>query len=116
VLGSLARSRWVKRVSHGVPVARLLLIGEVAIVARRHLGRLDAVQRRRLLALLVRSRGRPSSLTPAERRELLYLLARLEPRLFLGTAVRRLSPVPMPRRVLYGPRGSAARAALKRGD
>jgi hypothetical protein len=40
------------------------------------------------------------------------LLARLEPRLFVGTAVKRLSPVPLPKRLLYGPRKGAARAAL----
>ena len=116
MLRTLARSRWVRRVSHGVPVARLLLVADVAMVAGRHLGRLDGAQRRRLLTLLARSRGRPSTLTAPERRELLYLLARLEPRLFLGTAVRRLSPVPVPKRLLYGPRGSPARAALTRGD
>jgi hypothetical protein len=116
VLRAVSRSRWVKRISHGVPVARLLLLAEVAIVAGGHIGRLDGAQRRRLVALLARSRGRPSSLSAAERRELAYLLARLEPRLFFATAVRRLSPVPLPKRLLYGPRGSTARAALKRGS
>jgi hypothetical protein len=110
----LLKSPWVKRVSRGVPLARLLLIAEVAMLARRHIGKLDSAQRRRLLSLLVRARGRPRSLTAAERRELRYLVARLEPRLLLGMAVRRLSPVPVPKRVLYGRRGSAARAALTR--
>jgi hypothetical protein len=103
-------------VTRGVPVARLLLVAEVALVAGRHLGRLDSRQRRRLLALLLRARGRVRSLTPAERRELGVLVARLEPRIFFGTAVRRLSPVPLPKRLLYGPRNGAARAALSRGD
>jgi hypothetical protein len=97
-----------------VPVARLLLVAEVAILAQRHLSKLDGSQRRRLVTLLVRARGRPRSLTAAERRELGYLLVRLEPRLLLGTAVRRVSPVPVPKRLLYGRRGSAARAALSR--
>jgi hypothetical protein len=108
------RSPWVKRLSGGVPVARLLLVAEVAILARRHLTKLDSMQRRRLLTLLVRARGRPRSLSASERREFLYLVARFEPRLLLGTAVRRLSPVPLPKRMLYGRRGSAARAALSR--
>ena len=107
-------SALVKRVSRGVPVARLLLAAEVAILAYRHLGKLDSAQRRRLWTLLVRSRGWPRSLTAAERLELLYLVARLEPRLMLGTAVRRVSPVPLPKRLLYGRRGSPARAALSR--
>jgi hypothetical protein len=103
-------------VSRGIPIARLLLAGEVAMIAGRHLGRLDRAQRRRLLALLLRARGRPRSLRAGERRELAVLLARLEPRVFFGTAVKRLSPVPLPKRLLYGRRGSAARAALRRGD
>jgi hypothetical protein len=114
VLGLLLRSPWVKRLSGGVPVARLLLVAEVAILARRHLTKLDTIQRRRLLTLLVRARGRPRTLTASERREFLYLAARLEPRLLMGTAARRLSPVPLPKRLLYGRRGSAARAALSR--
>jgi hypothetical protein len=97
-----------------VPVARLLLIAEVLILTRRHLNRLDASQRRRLFLLMIRARGRPRSLTAGERREFLGLLARLEPRLFLGTALQRLSPVPLPKRLLYGRRGGVARAALSR--
>jgi hypothetical protein len=97
-------------VSRGVPVARLLLVAEVAILARRHLIKLDSAQRRRLLTLLVLSRGRPRSLNATERREFLHLVARLEPRLLFGTAVRRLSPVPLPKRLLYG----RTRAALSR--
>lgn len=105
-------SRWLRRLGHGVPLARLLLVAEVALIARGHLLRLDRVQRRRLLGLLVRARGRPGSLNVRERAELAMLLARLEPRLFFGTALRRLSPVPLPKRLLYGPRKGAARAAL----
>jgi hypothetical protein len=114
VLRLLLRSAWVKRLSRGVPVARLLIIAEVVILAQRHLSKLGTAQRRRLLTLLVRARGRPRSLTAAERREFLYLVAALEPRLLLGTVVRRLSPLPLPQRLLYGRRGSAARAALSR--
>ena len=115
MLRLLLRSPWVKRVSRGVPIARVLLAAEVALMAGRHLGRLDRKERRRLLTLLVTARGRPRSLTVAQRAELNVLVARLAPRLFLGTALRRLSPVPLPKRLLYGRRGSAARAALSRG-
>jgi hypothetical protein len=114
VIRFLVRSPWVKRVSHGVPVARLLLLAEVALLAGHHLTCLDSAERSRLFSLLRRTRGRPGLLTTAERRELLILFARLEPRLFLGTAVRQLSPMPMPKRLLYGRRGSPARAALAR--
>jgi hypothetical protein len=114
VLRLLLRSPWIKRLSHGVPVARLLLVAEVVILTQRHLSKLGPAQRRRLVTLLVRARGRPRSLTAAERREFLSLAATLEPRLLLGTVVRRLSPLPLPHRLLYGRRGSAARAALSR--
>jgi hypothetical protein len=114
VLRLLLRSPWVKRLTHGIPVARLLLVAEVAFLAQRHLSKIDRAQRRRLFTLLIRARGRPRSLTAAERREFGYLVARLEPRLLLGTAVRRVSPLPVPKRLLYGRRGSPARAALSR--
>ncbi|MBA3809748.1 MAG: hypothetical protein H0X28_15355 [Solirubrobacterales bacterium] len=112
MLRTLLESRWLKRLSHGVPIARVALAAQLLWVARGHLLRLDGAQRRRLLRLLVQTRGRRGSLSSRERAELALLLARLEPRLFFGTAVKRLSPVPLPKRLLYGPRTSAARAAL----
>jgi hypothetical protein len=102
-------------VARAVPIARVLLIGQVALMAGRHLSRLDSAERRRLAVLAGRSRGLPRRLTAAERRELTRLVARLEPRLFAGTLLRRLSPVPLPKRLLYGPRDSPARRALTRG-
>jgi hypothetical protein len=109
----LKRSR-LKRLAHGFPVLGLLLTVEVALMARGHFVKLNGVQRRRLLALVRQAKGRPSSLSEAERQELGALLATLEPRLFIGSAVRRLSPVPMPKRLLYGPRGTSARTAAAR--
>jgi hypothetical protein len=114
MVGLLLRSRWLNRLSRGVPVARLVLVGEVGLMARRHFLRLERGERRRLLVLLAKTRGRPGRLTRRERAELALLLAKLEARLFLGSAIKRLSPVPVPRRLLYGPRGSATRAALSR--
>lgn len=89
----------------------MLVAGQLVFMAGQHLARLDGVQRRRLLALLRQSRGRPSSLSDVEREELFALLASLEPRLFFGSTLRRLSPMPIPKRLLYGPRDSAARKA-----
>jgi hypothetical protein len=103
----LARS--LKRVAPAWPVARLLLAADVAVMAGKHLTRLDGAQRRRLFALLRQARGRPSSLGDAEREELETLIAILEPRLFLGSAIKQLSPVPLPKRLLYGARGSRTR-------
>jgi hypothetical protein len=109
MLARLLTTRLISRVSRGVPVARLLLIGEVALIARRHIARLDRSERRRLIGLLVRARGRSSRLSYSERAQLAALIARVEPRLFVGSAIARLSPVPLPKRLLYGPRRGAAR-------
>ncbi|HEY7830356.1 MAG TPA: hypothetical protein VIC06_07310 [Solirubrobacteraceae bacterium] len=100
-----------KRFAHGIPVVGVLLAVEVAAMAWTHFAKLNGAQRRRLIALLRQSRGRPRSLSRNEREELGALFATLEPRLFVGSAARRLSPVPVPKRLLYGPRSSAARTA-----
>jgi len=110
---SLLRRSLFKHVGRGVPVARLLLVGEVAVMAGRHISRLDAVERRRLASLLGAAARHPTSLGAAEREELTGLVARMEPRLFLGSAVRRVSPVPLPPRLLYGKRKSRARQAAR---
>jgi hypothetical protein len=74
------------------------------MLARDHVQRLSPAERRRLLALVRLGRGRTNRLTPRERRELEVLLEKLEPRQLLGDAAGRLSPVPIPRRLLYGRR------------
>jgi hypothetical protein len=114
VLRFLLKRSAIKRLAHGFPVVWLLLAAEVALMARGHLAKLNAPQRRRLLALVRQARGRPSSLSNAERQELAELVQTLEPRLLIGSAVRRLSPVPVPKRLLYGPRGSAVRTAARK--
>jgi hypothetical protein len=101
----------LKRIAPGVPVVWVLLAGEVALMAANHLSRLNAAQRRRLLALSIRSRGRPSTLSEADRLELRILVAKFEPRLFVGETVKRLSPVPVPKRLLYGPRAERSHRA-----
>lgn len=99
----------LKPIGKGARFAPMLTAAELAWLATQHVGRLDASQRRRLIALARKSHGRPGSLAKAERAELGLLLAALEPRLFLGTALKRISPVPLPKRLLFGPRGSRAR-------
>jgi hypothetical protein len=78
-----------------LPVFKLLAIGELALVARRHLQHLDPAQRRRLAELVRRGPG----LSTAERKELRGLIAKLDARAFAGSAVERLSPVPLPKRL-----------------
>jgi hypothetical protein len=99
----------VKRLTRGVPVIALLSAFEVARLAGAHLKRLDAGDRRRLFALVAAARRGPRALSEGERSELAALVAKLEPRAFFGSAAARLSPVPVPKRLLYGPRDSRAR-------
>ncbi len=87
-----------------IPVVRLLSIAEVGMLARDHFARLTPIERRRLLALIRTARGRRSNLDSPEREELAELVAKLEPRLLAGEAVDRLSPIPVPRRLVRGPR------------
>ena len=85
-----------------LPVLKVLAIGEIALLARSHLQKLEPDERRRLVELLRAGRGRPSRLSAAERDELTRLVAKAEPRLFAGSVADKLSPVPLPRRVVRG--------------
>ena len=114
MLRLLIRGGPLKRFANGPPIVGVFLAAEVAAMTWKHFSKLNSAQRRRLIALLSQSRGRPRSLSHSEREELGAIFAALEPRLFLGSATRRLSPVPVPKRLLYGPCGSAARTAAQR--
>jgi hypothetical protein len=87
-----------------LPVMKLLAIGELLLIARDHIERLDPAERRRVVELVRRGRGRPSNLSDREREELRQLIAKAEPRLFAGEAADKLSPVPLPKRIVRGPR------------
>lgn len=75
-----------------MPVARLIALGELALLVRQHVTRLEPQERRRVLELVRRGRGRPSRLSGRERRELAVLVAKAEPRLFARAAVSKLIP------------------------
>lgn len=94
-----------------LPMFKLIALGEIALLARTHIGRLDAPERRRFLELLGRARGRPGQLAAHERDELQALVAKMEPRRFAGLAADKLSPVPLPKRLVHGPRSERRRAA-----
>ena len=83
---------------------KLLAAAEIAMLARDHVLLLDSGERRRLLQLIRIGHGRRRNLSDPERDELAELVAKMEPRLLAGHAVDRLSPVPIPRRFVYGPR------------
>jgi hypothetical protein len=87
-----------------VPVLKLLVAAEIALLARDHIMRLNREERHRLVELVRIGRGRRRNLSDAERDELVVLIARMEPRLLAGDAVKKLSPLPLPRRLVYGPR------------
>ena len=87
-----------------LPMFKVLAIAEIAILARAHVTRLDGAERRRFLQLLRKGRGRTTALSTAEGAELSALVAKLQPRLFAGMVADKLSPVPLPRRVVQGPR------------
>lgn len=78
-----------------LPVGRLLALAELAVLAREHYSKLGPQDRRRLLELLRRARGRPDRLTRRERAELTALLAKTDPRLFVETAVRKVTGMPL---------------------
>lgn len=85
-----------------LPVLKLLAIGEIALLARSHVQKLSPAERRRLVVLMRKAHGRPSTLSDDEHDELTSLVAKAEPRLFAGLAADRLSPVPLPRRLVRG--------------
>jgi hypothetical protein len=87
-----------------IPVLKLLAAAEIAMLARDHVLRLDSGERRRLIQLIRIGRGRRRNLSEPERDELTELVLKMEPRQLAGHAVDRLSPVPIPRRLVYGPR------------
>jgi antitoxin (DNA-binding transcriptional repressor) of toxin-antitoxin stability system len=75
-----------------IPIARLIAIAELMMLIREHVMRLEPHERRRVIELVRRGRGRPSRLNPRERRELARLVAKAEPRLFATTAAKKLVP------------------------
>jgi hypothetical protein len=83
---------------------KLLAMAEVGMLAHNHFRRLTPSERRRLLELVRVAHGRPSNLNRDQREDLRELVAKLEPRVLAGEAANRLSPFPLPRRVVRGPR------------
>jgi hypothetical protein len=107
--------RSARRLTRRIPVVELLMLAEVAQLAGRHVARLTPRDRRRLAVLLREARLRPSRLSEAHQDELRELVQKMEPRGFVGGAVERLSPLPLPERVLYGQRGRPAGIPRPRG-
>jgi hypothetical protein len=85
-----------------IPVLRLLVLAEIAVLARAHISKLAPAEWKRMAELVRIGRGRPSNLSARQRRELTALVEKAEPRLFAGHAINMLSPVSIPDRLLYG--------------
>jgi hypothetical protein len=82
------------RLLKSMPLVRLLAVAKTALLARRHLRRLDADDRNRLLVLVRKGRG----MRAGERDELRTILAKLGPREFAYATADAFSPVKLPRR------------------
>jgi hypothetical protein len=77
-----------------MPLFRLIAIGQTALLARRHLRRLDDHDRHRLLELLRKGRR----MSAGQRDELRTILSKLGPREFAYATANAFSPVKLPRR------------------
>ena len=87
-----------------LPVAKLLAAAEIILLARRHMMMLEPQERRRLMALVRQGHGRRRNLSAEERAELAWLVAKAHPRQFAGLVAQKVSPVRLPRRVVWGKR------------
>ncbi|HWD69260.1 MAG TPA: hypothetical protein VG293_03635 [Solirubrobacteraceae bacterium] len=76
-----------------IPLARLVLLAELGMLAKVHYERLTPAERRRIVLLLREARGWPQNLSERERRELSKLVAKVEPKAFANAAVERFSPL-----------------------
>jgi hypothetical protein len=101
--------RALRRTARFATLGRVLLAADLGRVVLRHIGLLSRQERRRLARLAGKSIARRGRLTAAERTELRLLIAKLRLRMMLGTAVKRISPVPVPKRLLFGPGERAPR-------
>src|SRR6202035_5130005 len=94
VTRTLTGARAVRR----LPVARLLALADVIVLAREHLNKLEPDERRRLVELVKIGRLTRGHLSRRERGELNELVNKTEPKRFLNRAVQKVAGVPIPRR------------------
>ena len=99
-----------------IPVVRLLAAAEIVVLARDHLEMLEPHERRRIVELLRIGRGRAHNLSNAERDELHTLVAKAQPRLFVGLAAEKLSPVRLPKRIVRGPKSEGRKSDGRKSE
>jgi hypothetical protein len=68
----------MRRLLRSLPLTWLIVAGQAALVARRHLQRLDPGEPKRLAEIIQKSKGRPSNLSKRERDELVKIVRKLE--------------------------------------
>lgn len=73
-----------------LPAARVIILGELLLLAREHLQKLEPQERRRMLELVRRGRGRARNLNDRDRRELARLVEKAQPREFVSNAAKRV--------------------------
>jgi hypothetical protein len=87
-----------------LPVLKLLAIAEIALIVRDHFFLLTPRERGRMFELVRKGKGGRGALTDRERQELARLVAKAQPRRFAGLVADKMSPVPLPGRIVNGPR------------
>jgi len=76
-----------------LPLARLVLLAEVGMLAKAHFELLTPTERRRLVRLIRDARVMPHNLSERDRRELRKLVAKIEPKGFATEAAQRFAPL-----------------------
>ena len=74
-------------------IGRAIAIGQIALVAKRHLEHLTAAERTELRGLIAKSKGRPGNLTRTERSRVTALVRKLEPAAFARNAASSAVPL-----------------------
>lgn len=77
------------KIANKLPLLRIVALGQLALLAHRHIRALTPKERRRLVELA----RKPHKLSPRERRELRALAAKLEPGAFAKNAARTVAPL-----------------------
>jgi hypothetical protein len=71
---------------------RIMVIAELALIAKRHLDKLGPGEAGELSGLLAKSKGRPGNLTATERSRIRELVMKLEPGAFAKSAAATSVP------------------------
>jgi hypothetical protein len=88
----------VRAITRTVPWTRLLQIARAAPLVKRHWDKLAPAERRELQRLVLKSKGRPSNLSTAERLKVRRLVRKLELATLGRDIARTVSPLPSRRR------------------